>query len=224
MRISIIILYLCFYSNVKCYESDESIEVFASAEDRCDCEEYENYYGDVEFEDAYDERLFYTELARDNGAGEVAQNKSKVSLNCFGLGGTFSNWMENFLKNEANGSKALKVVFYSRSRSQPERARVHLGKYFSLDETDFDITKRTVFIVHGFFAHANDKWIIDMEKALLTWVLTELKSFFFHQLISTQFTQDDLNIFVVDWSDGANTWNYLKAAVNTKTVGDQIAT
>ena len=32
-----------------------------------------------------------------------------------------------------------------------------------------------------------------------------------------------MNVIVVDWSHGSNTWNYLKAAVNTKVVGKQIA-
>ncbi|OXU27752.1 hypothetical protein TSAR_008242 [Trichomalopsis sarcophagae] len=29
---------------------------------------------------------------------------------------------------------------------------------------------------------------------------------------------DDVNIFIVDWSDGSNTWNYFKAAINARTV------
>lgn len=35
--------------------------------------------------------------------------------------------------------------------------------------------------------------------------------------------QDDVNVVVIDWSAGGNTWNYYKAAVNTKIVGYQIS-
>lgn len=35
--------------------------------------------------------------------------------------------------------------------------------------------------------------------------------------------QGDVNVVVVDWSAGGNTWNYYKAAVNTKIVGYQIS-
>lgn len=32
-----------------------------------------------------------------------------------------------------------------------------------------------------------------------------------------------MNVVVVDWSSGGNTWNYYKAAINTRIVGYQIA-
>lgn len=35
--------------------------------------------------------------------------------------------------------------------------------------------------------------------------------------------QRDVNVVVVDWSAGGNTWNYYKAAINTKIVGYQIS-
>lgn len=35
--------------------------------------------------------------------------------------------------------------------------------------------------------------------------------------------QNDVNVVIVDWGTGGNTWNYYKAAVNTKVVGYQIA-
>lgn len=35
--------------------------------------------------------------------------------------------------------------------------------------------------------------------------------------------QDNVNVVVVDWSAGGNTWNYYKAAVNTRIVGYQIS-
>ncbi|XP_008212974.2 pancreatic triacylglycerol lipase-like [Nasonia vitripennis] len=129
---------------------------------------------------------------------------SKSALDCLGLGDQFSEALDWFLKTDSNGTKALKVKFHAISRSNPKRVTLQHGEKFDLSEVDFDITRRTMLIVHGFLSNGDEKWIFDMTKALLKW--------------------DDVNLFVVDWSDGANTWNYLKAAVNTRTVGDQIAT
>ncbi|XP_058793275.1 phospholipase A1-like [Phymastichus coffea] len=198
MKFIIILLCLASYSSVKCYDREES-EVFEDAETGSECRHCES---DDKFEDAYDSNQFFTKLEKINDT-EI-MSKQKISLNCFGLGRKLANWMDSFLRNESNGTEAMKVLFYSRTRSRPERKLIQCGQTFSIEETDFDITKRTVFIVHGFFADADEQWVIDMEQALLSW--------------------GDLNVFVVDWSDGASTWNYLKAAVNTKTVGDQIAT
>lgn len=50
-------------------------------------------------------------------------------------------------------------------------------------------------------------------------MISELK--FFEKIV---IFQGNVNVFIVDWSEGSNTINYLKASVNTKTVGDQIAT
>lgn len=36
-------------------------------------------------------------------------------------------------------------------------------------------------------------------------------------------TQDDVNVVIIDWSAGGNTWNYYKAAVNTRIVGYQVS-
>ena len=38
------------------------------------------------------------------------------------------------------------------------------------------------------------------------------------------FFQSDVNVFTVDWSHVSRSGNYFKAAVNTQTVGDQMAT
>ncbi|KAL6432851.1 hypothetical protein ACFW04_006305 [Cataglyphis niger] len=135
---------------------------------------------------------------------ESAENSSRVAqVDCLGLGETVAKSLESFFRSKPNGSYALDVRFFLSSRRQPRRVEVVLGKQFGLEWTDFRIERRTVIIVHGFLSHGNETWISDMERALLQW--------------------DDVNVMVVDWSAGSNTWNYYKAAVNTRIVGYQIS-
>ncbi|XP_031782438.1 pancreatic triacylglycerol lipase-like isoform X2 [Nasonia vitripennis] len=138
-----------------------------------------------------------------NSTSKIRDNivrTSKSALNCLGLGDVFSEALDWFLKKDSNGTNALKVKFYAISRNSPKRIIIQLGENFNLNNVNFDITRRTMLITHGFLASADAEWIFDMTEALLKW--------------------DDVNIFVVDWSDGSNTWNYFKATINTRTVGD----
>ncbi|XP_031827119.2 phospholipase A1 isoform X1 [Nomia melanderi] len=124
-------------------------------------------------------------------------------VDCFGLGKTFATALEWFFMSKPNGSNPLNVQFLLSSRDQPQRVQVMIGKQFGLEWTDFRIERETVLIVHGFLSHGQESWITDMEKSFLQW--------------------NDVNVVVVDWSSGGNTWNYYKAAVNTRVVGYQIA-
>lgn len=124
-------------------------------------------------------------------------------VDCFGLGKTIAAGLAWFFAGKANGTNALNVRFFLSSRNQPNRVHVYLGKQFGLEWTDFKVERRTIIIVHGFLSHSDEKWVIDMEQAFLTW--------------------GDVNVVVVDWSAGGNTWNYYKAAINTKVVGYQIS-
>ncbi|XP_076240395.1 phospholipase A1 [Calliopsis andreniformis] len=131
-----------------------------------------------------------------------AESKSN-QVDCFGLGKTLAATLEWFFMSKPNGTNALDVQFLLSSRNQPQRVKVAIGKQFGLEWTDFQIERRTIIIVHGFLSHGQESWIRDMEKSFLRW--------------------NDVNIVVVDWSSGGNTWNYYKAAVNTRVVGYQIA-
>ncbi|XP_011259268.1 pancreatic triacylglycerol lipase-like [Camponotus floridanus] len=140
----------------------------------------------------------------DSEISPSSETFSRVAqVDCFGLGKTVATTLEWFFRSEPNGSNALDVRFYLSSRKQPYRVEVILGEQFGLEWTNFNIERRTVMIVHGFLSNGNETWINNMEKALLQW--------------------DDVNVVVVDWSAGGNTWNYYKAAVNTKIVGYQIS-
>ncbi|XP_066596139.1 phospholipase A1-like [Prorops nasuta] len=141
-----------------------------------------------------------------NGSGHVYSSASPTKpeqVDCLGLGKTVATALGLLFVAKANGSDALDVKFTFSSRKQPNRVSVTIGDQFGLEWTDFKIERRTVIIVHGFLSHGNQKWIADLEKAFLRW--------------------GDVNVIVVDWSAGGNTWNYYKAAVNTKIVGYQIS-
>ncbi|XP_015430256.1 PREDICTED: pancreatic lipase-related protein 2-like [Dufourea novaeangliae] len=124
-------------------------------------------------------------------------------VDCFGLGKTVAATLELFFISKPNGTNALDVQFLLSSRNQPQRVQVMIGKQFGLEWTDFQAERKTVLIVHGFLSHGGESWISDMEKSFLKW--------------------GDVNVVVVDWSTRGNTWNYYKAAVNTRVVGYQIA-
>ncbi|RLU22965.1 hypothetical protein DMN91_005243 [Ooceraea biroi] len=130
-------------------------------------------------------------------------NEEETQVDCFGLGKGVATVLERIFRNNPNGSNALDVRFSLSSRKQPHRVQVVLGEQFGLEWTDFKIERRTVIIVHGFLSHGQETWISNLEEALLEW--------------------DDVNVVVVDWSAGSNTWNYYKAAVNTRIVGYQIS-
>ncbi|XP_029159209.1 LOW QUALITY PROTEIN: exosome component 10 [Nylanderia fulva] len=135
---------------------------------------------------------------------DSAENSSGVAqVDCLGLGKTVAMSLEGLFRSKPNGSDALEVRFFLSSRKQPRRVEVVLGEQFGLEWTDFKIERRTVVIVHGFLSHGQEKWISDMERTFLQW--------------------GDVNVLVVDWSAGSNTWNYYKAAVNTRIVGYQIS-
>ena len=68
--------------------------------------------------------------------------------------------------------------------------------------TIFDPNRDTKFIIHGYMDSSSNSWISDMKRALLR--------------------ADDLNVFVVDWSTGAEQ-EYSQSASNAQVVGTQIA-
>lgn len=68
---------------------------------------------------------------------------------------------------------------------------------------NFDCLKmKTVFVIHGFKLNARKPWINDLKKALLK--------------------AEDVNVIIVDWSNG-NQYPYSQAAANSQIVGIDIA-
>uniref|UniRef100_A0ABD2W8Q0 phospholipase A1 n=1 Tax=Trichogramma kaykai TaxID=54128 RepID=A0ABD2W8Q0_9HYME len=70
-------------------------------------------------------------------------------------------------------------------------------------QVDFDPIRKTFVLVHGFLSNGKEKWLENIKNALLNF--------------------SDVNVIVVDWQEGSNTWNYLKAASNVRVVGAEIA-
>ena len=158
MKQLVVVFCLLICSSVKCSE-EEITEVSYEVEE----------YGNLMYDDQYDDDMFFSKITPLD-EGRSMKNKSDNTLNCFGLSGHLASLMDSYFKQDANGTDALKVIFYSSSRNQVKRVAVQHEHSFSLKNVDFDITKRTVFIVHGFFSHGDEDWIENMERALLKWV------------------------------------------------------
>lgn len=159
------IILCCVLSSVNCFKKWNT-EIYENSHNV-----YQEYKDeDLLFDENYDDSMFFRKIDPMDEAREVDENNSDSVLNCFGIGGRLSTMLDSYLRKDANGTEALKVLFYSTSRKQSKRVTMRHGDLFLLDETDFDIKRRTIFIVHGFFSDGNEQWIIDMEKALLKWV------------------------------------------------------
>lgn len=89
-------------------------------------------------------------------------------LDCFGIGMRFAGLLDWFLRRQT--TYPLKVKFHLVTRKQPRRVTLTYGDAFTSDDVDFDIKRRTMFIVHGFLCDGEAKWIKDMTQALLEWV------------------------------------------------------
>lgn len=81
--------------------------------------------------------------------------------------------------------------------------------YNKLKASDFHISRRTIFVIHG-FGESKNTWAEQLKGALLK--------------------REDCNVILVDWSEGAKNQpsvdvlkGYLQAAGNTRLVGAQVA-
>lgn len=95
--------------------------------------------------------------------------RNNVTLNCFGLQiQLFADAVEKMFMQE---TKAKDVRFYFASRRQPDYVTVLVDEDFSLRETDFDITRPTVVITHGFMSSGQESWLKEMKDAFLKLVI-----------------------------------------------------
>ncbi|XP_049887143.1 pancreatic triacylglycerol lipase-like [Pectinophora gossypiella] len=122
-------------------------------------------------------------------------------VDCFGLGSLAPQimWMLNM---KPDSPEKVNTHFYFSSRLQPNRVQVYPGDQFGLEWVDFKPERKTIMIVHGFMSHSNASWVTDMTRAFLSW--------------------GDVNVIVVDWSGGGNTWKYWRAVANTRRVGSDV--
>ncbi|XP_008204675.1 pancreatic triacylglycerol lipase-like isoform X2 [Nasonia vitripennis] len=123
---------------------------------------------------------------------------------CFGLGPEVAETLETWMKGDANSTEDVKVKFHIRSNKISERRELSESDKSDLEKIDFDIRRRTFFVIHGYLSSSDAEWIPPMEDALLK--------------------LGDGNVITVDWSGQHFALNYFKVARSTETVGNQIAT
>lgn len=102
------------------------------------------------------------------------------------------------MRPEEIGTRHL--LFTRNSRYEAEELLV--GKDAMLEFSQFDGSRRTVFIIHGWTDSSETQWVNDTKNALLD--------------------KEDLNVMVTDWSPGAKK-SYIKAVGNTRLVGAQVS-
>ncbi|XP_077543317.1 pancreatic lipase-related protein 2-like [Haemaphysalis longicornis] len=121
-------------------------------------------------------------------------------LGCFDrLGGKFSHFIATPRRPETIGTK-----FHLHSRLNKDvPVFLDYADNATLDVAHFKKPKDLVFVVHGFGASSQKKWVTSMRDAFL-----QLK---------------DLNVVLVDWSNGSRHPDYVSAAANSALVGRQMS-
>ena len=88
-------------------------------------------------------------------------------LNCLGFPDTlFSTVLESILDST---TKAEYVRFYFANRNRTDYTTVVVAN-FSLDTTNFEATKDTYIITHGFLGSGQSSWLTEMKEAILNYV------------------------------------------------------
>ncbi|OXU17332.1 hypothetical protein TSAR_015634 [Trichomalopsis sarcophagae] len=124
--------------------------------------------------------------------------RDSAKLNCLGLPTKlFANTIYS------SDTEAEDVRFYFFSQKTPGYSGIKIEDDFTLEHVDYSVYRDTIVLVHGFMSSGKEQWLVDMKDAFLKY--------------------DDVNVIVVDWQKGSNTWNYIAAAANTQIVGQQIA-
>lgn len=86
---------------------------------------------------------------------------------CFGLGPELAETLETWMKGDANSTEDVKVKFLIRSSKISKRRELSESDKSDLEKIDFDIRRRTFFVIHGFLSSSEADWIAPMEDALL---------------------------------------------------------
>lgn len=134
------------------------------------------------------------------GLRSICYSEMRQEFQCYDLWPPYtnSNWHLPASPSEQNIHFKL---YTTRNPTSPQT--VNAMDANSLRNSNWDSTRQTKFIVHGFTDSSNSGWIAPMVSELL---------------------QRSVNVILVDWSDGAKGPNYFQATANTRVVGAQIAT
>ncbi|CAH0554374.1 unnamed protein product [Brassicogethes aeneus] len=96
----------------------------------------------------------------------------------------------------------INTRFILYTRTNPTEGQLIKAQNQSINESNFDIEKKTKFIIHGFIDTPLSNWVGDMRDELLK--------------------AADVNVIVVDWAGGSLPL-YTQATANTRLVGMEIA-
>ena len=99
-------------------------------------------------------------------------------------------------------STEIGTKFYLYTRGHSKHQMIHYNKPASISGSRFNGKHDTKIIIHGFSDSAFSGWMIKMSNQLMI--------------------KGDFNVILVDWSGGAEIYNYNQATANTRVVGDQI--
>lgn len=92
----------------------------------------------------------------------------------------------------------------------------------------YNATLPTKVMIHGFGSSCQRIWAKEMRTALISVVSRPNRSILTSYNFDIRYTyyfspQGDVNVICVDWENGANLPNYVRAAVNARLVGRQVA-
>ncbi|KAH9524278.1 hypothetical protein Btru_054021 [Bulinus truncatus] len=108
----------------------------------------------------------------------------------------------NTQSNKPRCPADINVSFNLYTRANRITAQMIRTGSANINRTSYNGAKKTVFIAHGFVDSGVCPWCIAMKNVLLD--------------------DEDMNVVVVDWQEGAKGPVYLQAAANTRTVGSMV--
>lgn len=112
------------------------------------------------------------------------------------------DYMENTYRAKFEPFTDVKFLLYS--RSNPKYAQqIIINNGFSLKISNFNASRPTQVIIHGFLNDANSNINVLTTAAYLK--------------------NKDVNVIVVDWAKAANTWNYISARYQMHGVAEIVA-
>ncbi|XP_044018562.1 pancreatic triacylglycerol lipase-like, partial [Aphidius gifuensis] len=123
-----------------------------------------------------------------------------VKIDCSRVSGIADGILSWFSYLQKSTSSSLKVFIklYTRNNSL-SHILINPDDNINLNLSYFNIERKSVFIIHGFMTPATESWMDHMKNAYLEY--------------------EDVNVFVIDWTEHSFVWNYYKAIENSLEVG-----
>ncbi|KAH9523420.1 hypothetical protein Btru_039985 [Bulinus truncatus] len=115
---------------------------------------------------------------------------------------TSSSYYTNTLLCKPRCPADINVLFDLYTRANRNTAQKIRAGNANIKSTSYNGAKKTVFIAHGFTDSGVRPWCMAMKNVLLD--------------------NEDMNVVVVDWREGAKAPFYMQAAANTRTVGSMV--